>query len=105
MIGTLPNGGSATVGLSRPAWAAGAPVVMISGFPHPTDEFHTAGRVIDDHACDSCRNDPRHRFDHADFLWCPRLENTPRRFERTKLITVDQVIEAIRRVPGMVEHA
>ena len=59
-------------GLSWLAWAAGTPVVMISGFTHPTNEFDTPYRVINYHACNSCWNDPRVRFDHKDFLWCPR---------------------------------
>jgi autotransporter strand-loop-strand O-heptosyltransferase len=33
-------------GLTWLAWAAGIPVVMISGFSHPTTEFETPRRVI-----------------------------------------------------------
>jgi len=61
-----------TSGLSWLAWCTGTPVVMISGFSHPTTEFYTPYRVINYHACNSCWNDPTHRFDHKDFLWCPR---------------------------------
>jgi autotransporter strand-loop-strand O-heptosyltransferase len=46
-------------------------VVMISGFTHPTNEFETPYRVINYHACNSCWNDVRVRFDHKYFLWCP----------------------------------
>lgn len=87
-------------GLSWLAWASGTPVVMISGFTHPTNEFATPYRVINYHTCNSCWNDPRVRFDHKDFLWCPRHANTPRQFECTRLITPDQVKAAIRRIPG-----
>ena len=87
-------------GLSWLAWACGVPVVMISGFTHPTNEFETPYRVINYHTCNSCWNDVRHRFDHKDFLWCPRHKDTPRQFECTRLITVEQVKAAIRRVPG-----
>jgi autotransporter strand-loop-strand O-heptosyltransferase len=87
-------------GLSWLAWAAGTPVVMISGFTHPTNEFATPYRVINYHACNGCWNDPHHRFDHHDFLWCPRHANTPRQFECTRLITADQVKQTIRRIPG-----
>ena len=45
-------------GLSWLAWASGTPVVMISGFTHPTNEFATPYRVINYHACNSCWNDP-----------------------------------------------
>lgn len=90
-------------GLSWLAWAAGTPVVMISGFTHPTNEFDSPFRVINYHACNSCWNDVRVRFDHKDFLWCPRHANTPRQFECTRLITGDAVIQAIKRIPGFAE--
>jgi len=85
-------------GLSWLAWAAETPVVMISGFTLPTNEFPAAGRVINYHACNGCWNDIRHRFHHHDLLWCPRHANTPRHFECTKLITAEQVIGTIREV-------
>ena len=87
-------------GLSWLAWAAGCPVVLISGFTHPTNEFSTPFRVINWHVCNSCWNDVRQRFDHKDFLWCPRQKDTPRQFECTRLITADAVNEVIRRIPG-----
>lgn len=87
-------------GLSWLAWAVGTPVVMISGFTHPTNEFYTPYRVINYHACNSCWNDVRLRFDHKDFLWCPRHANTPRQFECTRLITAEAVKSAINRVPA-----
>lgn len=87
-------------GLAWLAWAAGCPVVMISGFTHPTNEFSTPYRVVNWHACNSCWNDPRHRFDHHDFFWCPRHKDTDRQFECTRLITPDQVIQVIQRVPA-----
>jgi autotransporter strand-loop-strand O-heptosyltransferase len=87
-------------GLSWLAWAAGVPVVMISGFSHPTTEFATLYRVINYHACNSCWNDPALRFDHKDFLWCPRHKDTPRQFECTRLITADHVKAVIQRIPG-----
>ncbi len=87
-------------GLAWLAWAAGTKVVMISGFTHPTNEFATPYRVINYHTCNSCWNDPKHRFDHHDFLWCPRHANTPRQFECSRLITADQVKAVIRAIPG-----
>jgi autotransporter strand-loop-strand O-heptosyltransferase len=87
-------------GLAWLAWAAGAPVVLISGFTHPINEFTTPFRVINWHTCNSCWNDPKERFKHDDFLWCPRHQNTPRQFECTRLILghhVNRVIdEALR---------
>jgi autotransporter strand-loop-strand O-heptosyltransferase len=87
-------------GLSWLAWAMGTPVVMISGFTHPTNEFETPYRVVNYHACNSCWNDVRHRFDHKDFLYCPRHKDTPRQFECTRLITVDHVKAVMQTIPG-----
>ncbi len=86
-------------GLSWLAWAAGTPVVLISGFSSASNEFSTPARVINYHACNSCWNDPRVRFDHTDFLWCPRHAGMPRQFECTRLITAAQVKQAIQRLP------
>lgn len=93
-------------GLSWLAWAAGCPTVLISGFTHPTNEFTTPYRVNNWHACNSCWNDPKLRFDHKDFLWCPRHQNTPRHFECTRLITPEHVIQTIQRIPtfGAAHH-
>jgi autotransporter strand-loop-strand O-heptosyltransferase len=91
-------------GLSWLAWAVGTPVVMISGFSHPTTEFATPYRVINYHACNSCWNDPAHRFDHKDFLWCPRHKDTPRQFECTRLITGAQVKATIKQIPKFADH-
>ncbi len=87
-------------GLSWLAWAAGAPVLMISGFTHPLNEFSTPYRVINYHACNGCWNDVRHRFDHKDFLYCPRQAGTLRQFECTRLITAAQVIAVLEAMPA-----
>jgi autotransporter strand-loop-strand O-heptosyltransferase len=92
-------------GLSWLAWAAGCPVVMISGFTHPNNEFTTPYRVINWHTCNSCWNDVRHPFDHKDYLWCPRHAGTARQFECTRLITSAQVITAIKRIPDLIAPA
>ncbi|QDH16817.1 autotransporter strand-loop-strand O-heptosyltransferase [Swingsia samuiensis] len=85
-------------GLSWLAHAAGTPVVMISGFTHPNNEFFTPYRVINWHTCNSCWNDPAHQFDHSDFLWCPRHKGTDRQFECTRLITGKSVINIIEKL-------
>ena len=92
-------------GLAWLAWAAGTPVVMISGFTHANNEFATPYRVINWHACTGCWNDVRLRFDHKDFLWCPRHAGTERQFECTRLITADHVRQTIARIPGFAGHA
>lgn len=92
-------------GLSWLAWGCGVPVVMISGFTHPTNEFATPYRVINYHTCHSCWNDMRIDFDHFDFLWCPRHKGTDRHFECTKLISAEQVITMIKKIPAFQKQA
>ena len=87
-------------GLSWLAWGCHVPVVMISGFTHPTNEFATPYRVINYHTCHSCWNDMRIDFDHYDFLWCPRHKGTDRHFECTRLISAEQVITTIKKTPA-----
>ncbi|HEX3860157.1 MAG TPA: autotransporter strand-loop-strand O-heptosyltransferase [Stellaceae bacterium] len=87
-------------GLSWLAWAARCPIVLISGFTHPINEFATPYRVINYHTCNSCWNDIREPFDNQDFLWCPRHKGTPRQFECSRLITPEHVIRTIRQIPG-----
>lgn len=86
-------------GLSWLAWGCKVPVAMISGFTHPTNEFATPYRVINYHTCHSCWNDMRIDFDHFDFLWCPRHKGTDRHFECTRLISAEQVITMIKKIP------
>ncbi|WP_122040194.1 autotransporter strand-loop-strand O-heptosyltransferase [Asaia bogorensis] len=74
-------------GLSWLAWAAGTPVVMISGFTHPSNEFQTPYRIFNPHVCNSCWHDVRTPFQHDNLLFCPRHADTPRQFECTRLIT------------------
>lgn len=85
-------------GLSWLAWALGKPVVMISGFTHPMNEFETPWRVINFHACNSCWNDTSIEFDHGDFAWCPRHAGTDRQFECSRLITPQHVIRTVGRL-------
>jgi autotransporter strand-loop-strand O-heptosyltransferase len=89
-------------GLSWLAWYTGTPVVLISGFTHPTNEFFSPYRVINWHTCNSCWNDVRVRFDHNDFLWCPRHAGTSRQFECTRLITAEQVTATLKKIPGLI---
>jgi autotransporter strand-loop-strand O-heptosyltransferase len=86
--------------------AAGTPVALISGSTHPTNEFTTPYRVINWHACNSCWNDVRERFDHKIFLWCPRHAGTPWQFECTRLIAAEQVKQTVRTIPefGVPRH-
>ena len=87
-------------GLSWVAWGCNVPVVMISGFSHPNNEFYTPYRIINYHACNSCWNDLKVDFDHYDFLWCPRHKNDDQQFECTRMISSTQVINAIKTIPS-----
>ena len=85
-------------GLSWLAWAAGKPVVMISGFTLPLNEFYTPYRLINYHVCNGCWNDGAISFDHGDFEWCPRHKNTGRQYECSRFITSEAVNRAIDRL-------
>ena len=86
-------------GLSWLAWACKIPVVMISGFTNPNNEFYTPYRVINKQVCNSCWNDMRCEFDHKDFFWCPRHKGTDQQYICSTTITPEQVIEMIKQVP------
>lgn len=85
-------------GLSWLAWAARTPVVMISGFTHPSNEFTTPYRVFNHNVCNSCWHDVRTPFKHDDHSFCPRHKGTDRQFECTTKITPSLVIDTIKRV-------
>lgn len=78
-------------GLSWLAWACDKPVVMISGFSDPKSEFYTPYRVHNKNVCNSCWNDPDHKFDPSNWLWCPRNKN----FECSREISFEMVKEKI----------
>lgn len=86
-------------GLSWLAWCCKVPVVMISGFTEPQNEFYTPFRVINTQVCHGCWNDRRVEFNHMDFLWCPFFEKPGQKFECTRAITGEQVIRTIRKIP------
>ena len=85
-------------GLSWLAWGVGIPVIMISGFTIPVNEFYTPYRVINYHVCNGCWTDSSEEFVHSNFSWCPRHENSPREFECTRFISAGQVIQNIHRL-------
>jgi len=82
-------------GLSWLAWCCRVPVIMISGFTDPVNEFATPYRVQNSTVCHGCWNDVRHEFKHSDFLWCPRKGEPTEKFECTKSITPKMVIAKI----------
>jgi autotransporter strand-loop-strand O-heptosyltransferase len=81
-------------GLSWLAWCCRVPIVMISGFTEPWNEFK-CHRVINTHVCHGCWNDTRCEFDHHDYLWCPFKKDDAGKFECTKAITSKMVLDAV----------
>nr|WP_255631391.1 autotransporter strand-loop-strand O-heptosyltransferase [Caballeronia sp. dw_19] len=85
-------------GLSWLAWAVGIPVVMISGFSHPSTEFRTPYRVINFHVCNSCFNDTAIELHPEVFAQCPRWRDDPRPFQCTTSITPQSVMRIVDRL-------
>lgn len=85
-------------GLSWLAWAAGIPVILISGFTLPTTEFHTPYRVFSTLGCNGCWEDFSLKWDRDDFFCCPKHRNNKRQYECSRLITPRQVINQINRL-------
>lgn len=81
-------------GLSWLAYAAGTPVVMISGFTLPANEFFTPYRIINYQVCHGCHNDLRVDVKHN---FCPYHRGTERELECSKGITVEQVWRQVQR--------
>ena len=84
-------------GLSWLSWAAGTPTILISGFTErisePQKDIH---RVINEDVCHGCWSD--FKFDAGNWNWCPRHDNTDRKFECSKLITSKMVIKEIDKI-------
>jgi len=88
-------------GLSWLAWCCRVPVILISGFTDPVNEFETPYRVHNPTVCHGCWNDTRCDFNHFDFLWCPRKTENRDKFECTKMITAKMVIDQINKIQTM----
>ena len=84
-------------GLSWLSWAAGTPTILISGFTErisePQKDIH---RVINESVCHGCWSE--FKFDPGNWFWCPRHDNTDRKFECSKLITSKMVIKEIDKI-------
>ena len=87
-------------GVSWLAWCAKCPVVLISGFTNPFNEYYTPYRVINPIFCHGCWNDECCDFDHYDYMWCPRHKNSVQAYECSKSITPEHVLNVISRIPA-----
>jgi len=84
-------------GLSWLAWGCRVPVVMISGFTEPWNEFYTPYRIINHNVCHGCWNDIKH-FDLDNYCNCPRHQTDHQRFECTASISPARVIDVLKTV-------
>ena len=85
-------------GVSWLSWVLNVPVVMISGFTDPFNEFDCIRISPQDNICHGCWHD--FIWDSkakGDWNWCPRHKGTDRQFECTKTITPEQVIQVLER--------
>ena len=82
-------------GLAWVSWAVGTPVVMISGFTKPMNEFQYNNiRIHNPNVCNGCWNDLNITFDASNWLFCPRKQN----FICSKAILPKDVIDGIKRL-------
>lgn len=91
-------------GLSWLAWLTETPVVMISNFTAPHNEFFTPYRVMNLGVCNSCWNDGKEKFINSDFFYCPRHRNDKKAWECQRMITSKLVIDTIEealKIKGM----
>jgi len=81
-------------GLAWLSWAVGTPVVMISGFTKPTNEFQSnIVRIYNPNVCNGCWNDESIFFDASDWLFCPKKQD----FICSKAILSKDVIEGVKK--------
>jgi len=81
-------------GLAWLSWAIGTPVVMISGFTKPWNEFQSnVERVYNDKVCNGCWNDISVKYDIFNWMSCPRNKA----FECSTSIEPRQVIDSVKK--------
>lgn len=82
-------------GLSWVSWAVGTPVVMISGFTKPFNEFQSNNiRIFNPNVCNGCWNDTNVTFDASDWLFCPKKQD----FICSKAIQPKDVIDGVKKL-------
>ena len=82
-------------GLAWISWAIGTPVIMISGFTKPFNEFKSNNiRIHNPNVCNGCWNDPTIDYDPMNWLFCPRKQD----FICSKAIQPKYVIDAVKKL-------
>jgi autotransporter strand-loop-strand O-heptosyltransferase len=81
-------------GLAWLSWAVGTPVVMISGFTKPWNEFKSNNvRIYNSNVCNGCWNDSNVTFDPSNWLFCPKKQD----FICSKSILPKDVTDAVKK--------
>ena len=91
-------------GLSWLAWCTKIPVVLISGFTEPYNEFKTPYRIINTLVCHGCWNNRKYEFDHRDYFWCPVHQHDREAYICSRAITAEHVIRVIETIPQFQKH-
>jgi len=82
-------------GLAWLSWAIGTPVVMISGFTKPWNEFQSnCIRVHNPNVCSGCWNNPDILYDASDWLFCPKKMD----YICSKAIQPKDVVDAVKKL-------
>lgn len=81
-------------GLSWLAWALNKKVIKINGSVNSAFEFQTPYVVENKSVCNSCFNNLEHKFDPANWSWCPENKN----FECSKTINEKDIISKINQL-------
>jgi len=84
-------------GISWLNWAVGKETVMISNFTEEDHEFSCI-RITNKNVCHGCWNNPLFKFNKGDWNWCPENENSPRHFECHKAISMNDVLEEVKKL-------
>jgi autotransporter strand-loop-strand O-heptosyltransferase len=80
-------------GLAWIAWSVGTPVIMISGFTKPWNEFQSnCIRIHNSSVCNGCWNDPEITYDASNWSFCPKKQD----FICTKAIQPKDVTDAVK---------
>lgn len=81
-------------GLAWLTWAVGTPIVLISGFTKPWNEFKSnVIRIHNPNVCNGCWNEQGITFDASKWLFCPKYKG----FECSREIKAKDVIDAVKK--------
>lgn len=86
-------------GLSWLNWALGKKTIMISGFSQDWCEYTEDNyRIINKSVCHGCFNDVNYTFNKGDWMHCPINKGNANHFICSKSITVNDVIEQVKKI-------